>query len=488
VHLRDYSDYMYIGVIGVGSPPQSFGCVFDTGSADTWVFSSSMPAEQRHWWLHYFDSAASSTFALVRDDWSIRYGKGLARGSVGLDSVWVGGLEVAGSSVALSRDTGGSATFSHPNEPIDGLFGLGFQQLTTPHFGTAFMQHAKDAGAIQQQVFSFHMGSSTSDPLAVPGSGGKEVPPDELASDLVDSLQHPDSFFLLGAPDMSLAPHGLTYAPIVDPVLMSGRWAVELGGAAVGGRAVPSFCSPESGATRACFAWIDTGSSFILLPSERYLQIMKLLIADRPDCSIDLLAGEQKVTCSMRSLWGLPSISFTLGGAEFLLTAEQYALDTRDEQDSFVYYLLGFSPKSSSAGIDYDEIIIGDTFLKKSVRFSSVELALHRLAVGPDLRFILPAVASACLQCVHRVRYGSVPHRFREPRAAVHAQLARGARHRAGHRWCAGSSAASSQALLLPQEQGAHQQSVGQHAEAARRRANALVPRSCACLVPSLQT
>jgi hypothetical protein len=96
--LTDYYNNQYVGTLSVGTPPQSLTVVFDTGSADLWIPSSSCSSCGHH---TTFDSSASSTYtALVSSktgeagSFEVDYGSGKVSGYQAVDTVTIGDLAV----------------------------------------------------------------------------------------------------------------------------------------------------------------------------------------------------------------------------------------------------------------------------------------------------------------------------------------------------------------------------------------------------------
>ncbi|KAK6429558.1 hypothetical protein LTR95_014294 [Oleoguttula sp. CCFEE 5521] len=117
----------YLSPVSVGG--QTLNLDFDTGSADLWVFSTSLSSSSigQH---AAFDPSKSPTWEdYPGASWQIMYGDGSgASGTVGLDIVEVGGATASRQAVEIATKVSSSFVSDENN---DGLLGLGFSKINT---------------------------------------------------------------------------------------------------------------------------------------------------------------------------------------------------------------------------------------------------------------------------------------------------------------------------------------------------------------------
>ncbi|MBZ3887313.1 Napsin-A [Sciurus carolinensis] len=277
VPLSKFMNVQYFGKIGLGTPPQNFSVVFDTGSSNLWV-----PSKRCHflslpcWFHHRFDPKASSSFQPNGTKFAIQYGTGRLNGILSKDNLTIGGIK--GASVTFGEALWEPSlvfTFAH----FDGILGLGFPILAVggvqPPLDTLVEQ-----GLLDRPVFSFYLNRDSE------GADGGEL--------------------VLGGSDPTHYIPPLTFVPVTVPAY----WQIHMERVKV-----------DTGLTlcaQGCAAILDTGTSLITGPSEE-IQALNVAIGGFP-----LLAGQYLIQCS--KIPSLPTVSFLLAGVWFNLTAQDYVI------------------------------------------------------------------------------------------------------------------------------------------------------------------
>lgn len=123
---------LFLSPVDVGG--QKFNLDFDSGSSDLWMFSTELDLQVigQH---AAFDASKSTTFKEVMGSrFKVKYGDGSgASGTVGTDTVTIGGVRVENQVIELANNVSQSLV---QDTNTDGLVGLAFSQLNTVSDGT----------------------------------------------------------------------------------------------------------------------------------------------------------------------------------------------------------------------------------------------------------------------------------------------------------------------------------------------------------------
>ncbi|XP_029612913.1 cathepsin D isoform X1 [Salmo trutta] len=289
--LTNFMDAQYYGVISIGTPPQDFTVLFDTGSSNLWVPSIHCSFLDVACWLHHrYNSKKSSTYVQNGTKFSIQYGRGSLSGFISGDTVSLAGMQVTGQQFGEAVKQPG-ITFAVAR--FDGVLGMGYPTISvnniTPVFDTAMA-----AKLLPQNIFSFYI---SRDPLAAVGG--------EL---------------MLGGTDPLYYTGDLHYVNVTRKAY----WQIEMSNVEVGNQL--TLCKAG------CQAIVDTGTSLIIGPVEEVRALHKAIGA------LPLLMGEYWIDC--KKVPSLPVIAFNLGGKMFNLTGDDYIL--KESQMGLKICLSGF--------------------------------------------------------------------------------------------------------------------------------------------------
>ncbi|KAI9788211.1 MAG: Vacuolar protease A [Peltula sp. TS41687] len=307
VPVSDFLNAQYFAELSIGTPPQNFKVVLDTGSSNLWV-----PSQQCNsiaCYLHStYDSSASSTYKANGSSFEIRYGSGSLTGFVSQDVVTIGDMLLKKQDFTEATSEPGLA-FAFGR--FDGIMGLGYDTISVNKIVPPFY-NMLNQGLIDEPVFAFYLGDTER------GDGD-------------------DSEAMFGGIDKDHYSGKITKLPL----RRKAYWEVDLDMITFG---------DESAELDNTGVILDTGTSLIALPSTLAELLNKEIGAKKS------WTGQYTVDCGARD--SLPDVTFTLTGYNFTISAHDYILEV---QGSCI---------SSFMGMDFPEpvgplAILGDSFLRK---------------------------------------------------------------------------------------------------------------------------
>ncbi|KAG8481725.1 hypothetical protein CXB51_026625 [Gossypium anomalum] len=226
VALKNYMDAQYYGEIGIGTPPQKFTVIFDTGSSNLWVPSTKCYFSVACFFHSKYKASESSTYKKNGESASIQYGTGAISGFFSNDNVNVGNLVVKDQEfIEATKEPG--VTFIAAK--FDGILGLGFKEISVGD-AVPVWYNMVEQGLIKDQVFSFWLNRNVGEEM-----GGEIV---------------------FGGVDPNHYKGKHTYVPVTQ----RGYWQFDMGDVLIGDK-------PTGYCAGGCAAIADSGTSLLAGPT-----------------------------------------------------------------------------------------------------------------------------------------------------------------------------------------------------------------------------
>ncbi|KAF9258848.1 acid protease [Marasmius fiardii PR-910] len=225
------TDASYFGTVNVGTPPQPFGVILDTGSSDLWLASTTCATCDSSTAL--YDSTRSSSAQNVNRPVSITYGSGAVRGTTVTDSVSLGPFTIQ-SQTLLAVSTVSSGLLEGT---VSGILGLGFNTISSTQ-SMPLWQALANNGQLSSPDMSFWM-------TRLRGTSNRRV-------------EAPGGIMTLGGTNSSLFQGDIEFLPTTG---QPSFWLLTLQSLTVNGNSVPVTSGNSA------LSAIDTGTTLIGGPS-----------------------------------------------------------------------------------------------------------------------------------------------------------------------------------------------------------------------------
>ncbi|XP_040894732.1 gastricsin-like [Toxotes jaculatrix] len=307
MYINNYADTTYYGAISIGTPPQSFEVLFDTGSANLWVDSiyCNTQACNTH---TKFNPQQSSTFVAKDQSFYLPYGAGSLYGVFGYDTVNVGGIVITNQEVGLSTNEPGQ---NFVVAQFDGILGLSYPSISAGG-ETPVMDNMMAQNLLNANIFAFYL-----------SRGGQQ-----------------GSVLSFGGVDNNLYQGQIYWTPVTSETY----WQIGVQGFQVNGQET-GWCS------QGCQAIVDTGTSMLTAPSQLMGSIMQSIGAQQNQY------GAYVVDCGQVN--NLPTLSFVISGVTFPLPPSAYIMQNGYQCS------VGISPTYLPSRDGEPLWIFGDVFLRE---------------------------------------------------------------------------------------------------------------------------
>ena len=258
--------YDSVGNITIGTPPQNFSVLFDTGSAFFWVFSSECNCGNHHEYNH----SKSSTY--VPD------GRNYSAGFLSQDTITVG-------KITVGKQTFGERTL-FSSTGYDGVIGMAYPSLSIQNVTPVFYNMIAE-GLVKKPVFGFYFKKPKS----------------------FDTFEDGFGELTLGASDPNRFTGHLNYVPVDNRTY----WQIRMDGIKIGGHSESEVCS------EGCEAVVDTGTWLISGPTDEIDRLNKQLGAQ-----LNQFLNVYLFPCG--EVESLPTVSLSIGGKEYPLHHRDYVI------------------------------------------------------------------------------------------------------------------------------------------------------------------
>ncbi|KAJ8496880.1 hypothetical protein ONZ45_g12289 [Pleurotus djamor] len=322
-------DVGYLATIQMGTPPQNFLLLMDSGSADLWVGAEGCQSQAgggcgKHTFL---GNATSSSFQDTQQPFAITYGTGQVQGNIVSDDIVVAGLQLPAHKFGVA--TVESVDFSDDGTPFDGIMGLAQSALSEQKTLTPIEALAQ-AGLVRQAIMSYKI------------------------SRVEDKLN--DGEITFGGTDATK--FDATTVETLKNVNAQGFWEASMPAVSVDGVDIGL-----NGRT----AVLDTGTTLIIAPADDALAIHQQIPGAQSDGQ-----GGFVIPCTTTS-----EVALTFGNTAFTIDPRDLVFAPLDPADPAGDCVSGISSGNIGGATEW---LVGDVFLKNA--YFSTDVTKNQLSLA----------------------------------------------------------------------------------------------------------